>query len=248
LRVARARTRIATGHAEAGVSELLALGNAIGSAQFSSAMCPWHARAAVGLSALGRRDEARAYALQELSLARRTASRWGEVVALQALATAAPDEAVDHLEVARDLAESGGFALEQARSLVLLGAVHRRAGRRTVATEILRRGLDLSARCGAGALEMRALSELTATGARPRRRRQLGADALTPGERRVAELATNGMTNREIAQSLFVSLRTVETHLTHCYRKLAITSRGELADALSQSAPDAMTPARPRSG
>ncbi len=69
-------------------------------------------------------------------------------------------------------------------------------------------------------------------GRRPRRAAATGVDALTGSERRVADLAVSGMTNREIAQSLFVTTRTVEIHLSSVYRKLGITSRGELRDAI----------------
>jgi DNA-binding NarL/FixJ family response regulator len=79
----------------------------------------------------------------------------------------------------------------------------------------------------------RARAELVAAGARPRRDALRGRDALTASELRVAEMAEDGMTNREIAQALFVTQRTVETHLTHTYQKLDISSRAELADSLS---------------
>jgi DNA-binding CsgD family transcriptional regulator len=100
-------------------------------------------------------------------------------------------------------------------------------GRRE-ARELLERGLDLAHRCGATALTDRARAELGATGARPRRLVLTGIDSLTPSERRVAELAAGGMTNREVAQTLFVTARTVESHLTNVYRKLEIASRDEL--------------------
>jgi DNA-binding NarL/FixJ family response regulator len=60
-------------------------------------------------------------------------------------------------------------------------------------------------------------------------------DALTASERRVAELAARGMANREIAESLFVTVRTVEFHLSHSYRKLGIDSRAELTAALGDA-------------
>ena len=78
------------------------------------------------------------------------------------------------------------------------------------------------------------LGALRAAGARPRRPVLSGPDALTAAERRVAELAARGMANREIAESLFVTVRTVEFHLSHSYRKLGIDSRGKLAAALGQ--------------
>lgn len=59
-----------------------------------------------------------------------------------------------------------------------------------------------------------------------------GVDALTPSERRIAQMAANGQTNITIAQGLFVTIKTVEMHLTSAYRKLDITSRAQLADAI----------------
>ncbi len=79
---------------------------------------------------------------------------------------------------------------------------------------------------------MQATEELWASGARPRRRSLSGRDALTPSERRVAELAARGRTNREIAQELFVTMATVETHLSRTYRKLGVSGRAALAAAL----------------
>ena len=118
-----------------------------------------------------------------------------------------------------------------------LGAALRRANRRSEAREQLRHAVELATICGAGSLTTRAERELLATGARPRRVALSGVDSLTPSERRVAELASAGPTNREIAQALFVTQRTVEVHLTSIYRKLAISSRSQLAAALSETAP-----------
>jgi DNA-binding CsgD family transcriptional regulator len=99
--------------------------------------------------------------------------------------------------------------------------------------EHLRTGLDLAHRAGATALAERAHGELLTAGVRPRRAVLTGADALTASERRVADLAADGRTNQEIAQTLFVTTRTVEAHLTRTFRKLGIASRTELAGALA---------------
>ena len=117
-------------------------------------------------------------------------------------------------------------------ALVDLGAELRRSGRRSDAQEPLRLAMDLAERGGARALRDRAHDELLASGLRPRRFAVAGASALTPTEQRVAAMAAEGMANREIAQALFVSLKTVEAHLSGAYRKLAITARSQLAGAL----------------
>jgi DNA-binding CsgD family transcriptional regulator len=122
--------------------------------------------------------------------------------------------------------------LERAKSLVELGAALRRAGRRSEAREPLTEALDLAARCGARPLAARAREELVAAGARPRRDRRQGREALTPGELRVAQLAMEGMTNRQIAQELYVTTKTVEGHLARAFGKLGISGRGELRTAL----------------
>jgi DNA-binding CsgD family transcriptional regulator len=106
----------------------------------------------------------------------------------------------------------------------------------------LRAGLDLAHRCGAVRLAERARAELLTAGTKPRRAVLTGLEALS--ERRVAELAVAGMSNPEIAQSLFVTLSTVEGHLRHAYRKLSISSRRQLPAALQSAAPH--TPAAPR--
>ena len=118
--------------------------------------------------------------------------------------------------------------LERAHSLAELGAALRRAGQRAAAREPLAEALDLAARCGARPLAARAREELRATGARPRREWRTGVEALTPSELRIVRLAAEGRSNREIAHELYVTLKTVEGHLSRAYAKLGIEGRGQL--------------------
>ena len=124
----------------------------------------------------------------------------------------------------------------RAIALVELGSALRRASRRAEARAPLREGLELARRCGAGGLARRAYDELTATGEKVRHWTPIGVESLTPSERRVAEMAANGMTNRQIAQSLFLTVKTIETHLAATYDKLGIRSRQRLPDALGTRA------------
>ena len=126
--------------------------------------------------------------------------------------------------------------LEHAKARTDFGAALRRANRRSDAREHLRHALELATVCGAAPLALRAETELLATGARPRRISLSGLESLTPSERRVAEMAAEGPTNREIAQALFVTPKTVEVHLSSVYRKLGIRSRSQLAAALAEPA------------
>ena len=123
--------------------------------------------------------------------------------------------------------------LELARALTDHGAALRRAGRRVQARAQLERGLDLAHHFGARRIANQARAELIAAGAKPRRDAITGRDALTAGELRVARLAAEGLTNREIAQALFITTKTAKGHLSHVYRKLEITRRGQLANALT---------------
>ena len=112
-------------------------------------------------------------------------------------------------------------------------ATLRRSRRRSEARPHLEQGMELAHRCRATVLAEHAREELIVLGARPRRFVATGVDSLTASERRVAEMAASGMTNREIAQALFVTQKTVEFHLSHTYQKLDIDSRRELSRALS---------------
>jgi DNA-binding CsgD family transcriptional regulator len=122
--------------------------------------------------------------------------------------------------------------LELARALVELGAVLRRSGRRRECRAQLERGADLAQLCGAAVLASRARAELVSAGARPRRKAFSGLDALTFAERRVALLAANGMTKRQIADELTVSVKTVSGQLGAVYSKLDVHDRVALAAAM----------------
>ncbi len=181
-------------------------------------------------------------AVEEVALARAFGAARALGIALRCHGIVAGGrEGIELLEESVEVLDGSGARLEHARCLCELGAALRRS-RRRAATAPLRAALDLAARCGADALAARAREELRAAGARPRRDAMRGRDALTASELRIAKMAASGATNRQIAQSLFLTLRTVETHLTHAYRKLGIGSRAELAGALERQAGDEPTP------
>jgi DNA-binding CsgD family transcriptional regulator len=197
------------------------------------AVYPWRSLASAASLALGDRDGARQLADEEVTAAAAFGAPGALGRALGALAaTVDGAEAIELREEAVRVLESSQAALDRARALIDLGTTLRRATRRRDAREPLRLGLDLARRCGALALAQRAREELVAAGARPRRDAATGREALTVRESQVAGLAAQGMSNREIAESLFVTVKTVEWHLKHAYRKLDVTSRRELGPAL----------------
>jgi DNA-binding NarL/FixJ family response regulator len=158
----------------------------------------------------------------------------------------APDE-IARLRDAVASLDSSAASTERARAHAALGAALRRTGSPLEARDPLRIAVDLAHRCGATALEEKALAELRATGARPRRRLSHGPGALTRSERRIAALAAAGSMNREIAEELVVTLATVEYHLRNAYRKLGIASRAELRTALrTPDGPRNVAAPRPR--
>jgi DNA-binding NarL/FixJ family response regulator len=193
---------------------------------------PWRAQAAQVHAALGDSQQALRLVEVDVEQARDIGSQRALGTALRVRGLLRKRQGLDDLHEAVAILGVGQDRLEHIRALVDLGAALRRGGRRAAARSPLREALDLAARGGATALALAARTELLASGARPRRDELRGRDALTASERRIAMLAAEGRSNREIAQALFVTQRTVETHLTHAYSKLGIDSREHLAGAL----------------
>jgi DNA-binding CsgD family transcriptional regulator len=230
----RGRLRLAQGRADEALAE------------FEACMAIWlpdvwgmemrdvgyvHARsgAAEALLALGDTRRARELAEAELADVRRFGGRRALGVALRVSGLArGGTDGLSALEESVAVLSESPAALERARSLVELGGVLRRAGRRRDARQALSQGLDLAARCGARPLIAYAREELRVAGARPRRDWTSGVEALTASELRVVRLAREGRSNRQIAQDLYLSIKTVEGHLARAYGKLDITTRSEL--------------------
>lgn len=195
---------------------------------------PWRSHKAYALSALGHRDEAQELVVAELELARAWGAPGTIARSLRALAMLEHERGLAHLEEAVALTAGSPARLEHAKSLVALGTALRHQRRPTAARDPLRAALDVAIVSGAERLTEQVRSELYATGARPRGATLTGVGSLTATERRVATLAADGATNREAAEALFVTPKTVEMHLRNVYRKLGITSRRGLPSALAQ--------------
>jgi len=194
---------------------------------------PWRSEAALAYAALGDKGEASRLAGEQLELARAFGRPRMLGISLRACGLVEGGEAgVDLLGEAVRALERSQSPLELARARTDYGAALRRAGGRVRARAELERALDLAHHCGARRIANQARTELMAAGAKPRRDAITGRDALTAGELRVARLAAEGLTNREIAQALFITTKTVKAHLSRVYRKLEITRRGQLATAL----------------
>ena len=190
---------------------------------------------AVAIYAAGDRERAIELAEAELHRGRSFQLPSTEGIALTVLGTVkGGEDGLHHLRTAVDKLGQGPRKLELAYALVEFGSALRRANRRSEARVPLTTGMDLAHRCGARPLAERAREELLACGARPRKLVVSGLDSLTASERRVARMAAEGMSNTEIAQALFVTRKTVETHLGHVYMKLNISSRAGLPEALGR--------------
>lgn len=196
----------------------------------------WRPAKIDGLLRLERREEAIAVAEEQLELARRWGAPGSVGGALRCLGRATGGESGRELfEAATETLDGTPAKLELAKALTSLGMALRRERRPKEARPVLQRALDLAAVCSARRVAEQARGELQAIGVRPRTR-SIGVDALTPSERRIAGMAAEELTNREIAQALFVTPKTVEVHLSNAYRKLEIRSRRQLRDALATAA------------
>jgi DNA-binding CsgD family transcriptional regulator len=186
---------------------------------------------------LGDRERAAIEAAREVAIRRRYGSPAQLALALRRRASFLPSrEAVLLLEQACEIVDSSPRRALQARVLASYGAALRRAGHAQEARDVLYRAADLAEEMGMQRLRDRAQRELAAAGARPRRTRLHGPDSLTATQSEVAALAAEGLTNREIAERLFVTIKTVETHLMAIYRKLGIHTRDQLATVLDPRA------------
>ena len=190
----------------------------------------WRSSAALALHSLGENDAAWRLAAEELALAR----TWGapEPLGIALRATGLIRRDVDALEESVAVLAGSPARLEYARSLYELGLVRFESRQRDEVKRLLREAYVIALGCGSAPLMERIGATLTLVGARRPRPRPAGVAGLTAQERRVADLAAAGATNREIAETLFLIQRTVETHLTNVYRKLGIDGRRTLAAAL----------------
>ncbi|HEY1568322.1 MAG TPA: AAA family ATPase [Solirubrobacteraceae bacterium] len=235
LRTSLAHFHLARGIPTAALREATAAGQLISGAIANPYCCDWRSTRALALAGLDRGDEAVATAEAELADARAFGVPAAVGASLRTLGLVTGGaEGVAMLRAAVATLEGTDGRLEHARALLDLGVAVRHRGARTEARDRLRVALDETARIGASGLADRAHEELIAAGARPRRDRRLlsGRESLTAGEDRVALLAAQGLTNREIAQRQFVTVKAVQWHLRNIYRKLDVTSREDLPSAL----------------
>jgi DNA-binding CsgD family transcriptional regulator len=223
LLAVRGRLHLAQGLARQALEELREVGLVLERWLGNATMAPWQGSAIEALVALGELDEAAALAERAVAQSERWGDPWllGQALRAQALV----DGGTEPLERAVSVLRGSEATLEFAQALLALGTAVNDRGH-------LAEALDLAERCAAPAIAEQARSALVAAGARPRRAARTGAAALTATEERVARMAAAGPSNREIAQTLFVTEKTVEAHLSSAYRKLGIRARGELAAQL----------------
>jgi DNA-binding CsgD family transcriptional regulator len=224
LLAARGRLHLAQGRARQALEELREVERVLERWLGNATMAPWQDAAVEALVALGERDEAAALARRAVAQAERWGDPWLLGQALRAQALVAGGD-IEPLERAVEILRGSEATLECARAQLALGSAVRDRER-------LAEALEIAERCAAPAIAEQARAELVKCGARPRRAARTGAAALTATEERVARMAAAGPSNREIAQALFVTEKTVEAHLSSAYRKLGIRARGELAAQL----------------
>ena len=227
------RVELEAGRFEEAVSHLRTAGAQMAAIGVENpAWVPWRSQSALAYRQLGRDRDAQELArggIHHRSGLGRAPGGWCRVTRAWACRKGAASE--QRLADAVDVLAASPARLEHARALIELGAGLRRRNSRSAARRPLRDGVNIAHGCGATALARRGNDELAATGARPRPTPRTGLEALTASERRVAQMAAEGLTNNEIAQALFVTVKTVEQHLGRVYRKLDIGSRRQLGTA-----------------
>ncbi|MCP3803325.1 AAA family ATPase [Allokutzneria sp. A3M-2-11 16] len=231
---ARGRLRMARGDLEGALADFDQCGRLLARlGVVNPAVQPWRSEAAIVNQLLGRGPEAEELVTEELRLAR----QWGAPrclgIALQAAGIIRGD--VDLLSEAVSVLSGSGAELDAAKAHLELGRARARAGNLAEARKELKTALTLSQHCGATRVAEQSYQELIKAGAKPRTVAHTGISALTSAEWQVARLTASGMRNQDVAQTLFVTRRTVELHLTSIYRKLAVPGRAALTAALHQA-------------
>ncbi len=157
------------------------------------------------------------------------------------LSVGAPGAALTSAECAIETAASAGLAIDAGRARILAGRAQHALGEHEAAREVLEQARDNLAVLGAGHYADAAARELRRLGVRVTRSERSGPatsglDGLSTREREIAELVAAGRRNHEIAESLFLSVRTIEGHLARTFRKLDVSSRTQLAALVSAAA------------
>ena len=233
--IARGRLRIAEGQVREGISDLRWCGERL---QELGLVWPgeWRAALAAALVSIGEQEAAATLAHRQLATARQVGAPAALGMSLRAAAVSSDDDQrLGLLEQAVAVLERSGSRLQLAYALAELGGELSRAGRRREGREAQRKAIEVADQCGAIALAQRTQVELHAGPGRRPRTRQTGRGALTAAEWRVCRQAAEGASNREIAQALFVTEKTVERHLGGAYQKLGIRSRFQLPQAIADS-------------
>ena len=234
--MARGRLRAAQGRHNEALADFLAAGRRCELFGIVFAGYDWRSQAAVMQASIGQPEQARTLARAEVAIARSAGLPRQLGIALRASGLVEGGAAGRNLLAeAVSVLETSQARVETARALADYGAALRRTGQRKQAREPLERAMDLAHHCGARRIAALARAELIAIGAKPRREAITGRDALTAAELRVARLAAEGQTNKQIAQSLFITSKTASAHLSRVYRKLGVGRRNQLAEALNSS-------------
>ena len=235
--MARGRLRLVRSDFQGASDDFLRVGKLLENNHFYNPgymLAPWRSLAGRALNAAGKTEAAIELIDRDIELARQFGLRTTMGVALRERALiSSPSPEIALLEESVTELESGESSpLELSRTLIELGSAQRRTGKKVRSRETLREALDLAHRSGATAVEQQAHQELLISGARPRRQLIHGLNALTPSEQRIAALLADGLTTRSIAETLYLTMSTVEWHRRNIYRKLDIASRDALRAAL----------------
>lgn len=243
---ARGRQRLSLDLLHAALDDLVRCGRLLREWDIDRpAFVPWRSDAVTALLRLGRTDEARRLASEQLALVSPEQPRARGMALRTVAAVSDPRRRAVLLRESADLLGAAGDRLELARALADLSAVHTRAGQTGRARMVARQAREIAEESGFAPLarqlaaqESRAVKDESDT----------GVTLLSGSESQVAALAVAGHSNREIAEKLFITVSTVEQHLTHAYRKLRVKGRAGLPSSLREPGRPEQPAGRPTGG